>query len=111
MSHASGTKCAERDVHEAEGSRVEIALVWLGLMVLLGATVGVYYLSLGAAELGIALGVAGIKVVLVMRYYMHLKYRSPVVWLFAGAGFFWLIILFGLTLSDYFTRHWVIIIQ
>lgn len=38
---------------------------------------------------------------------MHLKYSSRLTWVFAGAGFFWLFILFGFTLSDYISRDWI----
>jgi len=37
---------------------------------------------------------------------MHLRYSKPIVWLVAGAGVFWLGIMFVLALSDYLTRGW-----
>ena len=39
---------------------------------------------------------------------MHVLYvHDKVIWIFAGLGFFWLHILFGLLLSDYIFRGWV----
>jgi caa(3)-type oxidase subunit IV len=38
---------------------------------------------------------------------MGLRYNTPLTKTVAIAGFFWLIILFGITLSDYFTRGWL----
>jgi hypothetical protein len=32
------------------------------------------------------------------------RYSQPLTWLVAGAGFFWLAILFALTMNDYLTR-------
>jgi cytochrome c oxidase subunit 4 len=35
---------------------------------------------------------------------MQVRYNSRVVWIFAGAGFVWLLIMISLTMSDYLTR-------
>jgi hypothetical protein len=35
---------------------------------------------------------------------MHVRYSNTLIWAVAGAAFFWLAILFGLTGSDYMTR-------
>jgi cytochrome c oxidase subunit 4 len=92
-----------------EGSHAEIGLVWLALMGLLVATLLVHFVPLGSLAIIAALGFAGAKTWLVMRHYMHLKYRPLLVALFAGAAFVWLAILFGLSLTDYLTRHWILI--
>ena len=41
---------------------------------------------------------------LVLLTSMELGHESPVVRLFAGLSFFWLAILFGMTMQDYLTR-------
>tara|TARA_B100000700_G_C14697545_1_gene692911 strand:- start:499 stop:654 length:156 start_codon:yes stop_codon:yes gene_type:complete len=40
-------------------------------------------------------------------YFIHVKYSSKLTWVFSGAGFFWLLILSGLTMSDYLSLEWV----
>jgi cytochrome c oxidase subunit 4 len=45
--------------------------------------------------------------VLVLLYFMHLRYSSKLTWLFAGAGFVWLLIMIGLMMTDYISRGWV----
>jgi cytochrome c oxidase subunit 4 len=35
---------------------------------------------------------------------MHVRYSDRMTWVFAGAGFFWLLILIGGTMSDVSTR-------
>jgi cytochrome c oxidase subunit 4 len=35
---------------------------------------------------------------------MHVRYGPKVLWIFVGAGFFWLGIMFVLALGDYMTR-------
>ncbi len=79
-------------------------LVYLALMVLLGATVGVTFLELGRLQLPASLGIAVVKAGLVALYFMHLRRASGLARLFAGAGTLWLVILLGLTLAEVLTR-------
>lgn len=44
------------------------------------------------------------KAALILLFFMHIRYSTPLIWLVAGAGFLWLAILFGLTFADYLTR-------
>ena len=80
--------------------------VFAVLMVLLALTVIVAQFELGAGNLPAALVIAGAKAVLIVLFFMHVRYSRPLTWLVAGAGFFWLAILFALTLSDYWSRGW-----
>ena len=77
------------------------------LLVLTAATVLVAYLPLGEWHTVLALGIAVAKAGLVVLFFMHLLHSTRLTWLVAGAGVFWLGILFSLTLSDYLTRHWL----
>jgi cytochrome c oxidase subunit 4 len=54
----------------------------------------------------IALTIAVVKATLVVLYFMHVRYGSRLVWLIVASALFWLVILFALTFSDYFTRGW-----
>lgn len=82
--------------------------VYLALLVLLVLTVGAAYLPGHHTLLNniIALSIAVVKAVLVILYFMHVRFSTRLTWLWASAGFFWLVIMFILTLGDYFTRHW-----
>lgn len=79
--------------------------VALALLVLFLMTVAVAYYDLGALNIYIAVTIAVIKATLVVLYFMHVRYHTRLTWIFASAGFLWLIILFSLTLSDYVTRY------
>jgi cytochrome c oxidase subunit 4 len=81
--------------------------VFVALLILTAATVAVAYFDLGLLNTPVALGVAFFKASLVVIYFMGLRYNTPLTKTVAIAGFFWLIILFGITLSDYFTRGWL----
>lgn len=81
--------------------------IFATLMVLTGVTVAVAYVHLGRLNVFIALGIAGFKASLVVLYFMHVKYASPLTKLFAVTGIFFLAILLGLTMTDYASRMWV----
>ena len=75
---------------------------------LLAATVltwGVSRLHLGS-PLGIivALTIAMAKALLVVLFFMHVRYSSWLTWVFVGAGVAWLGHMLILTMSDYLTR-------
>ncbi|MGE5443997.1 MAG: cytochrome C oxidase subunit IV family protein [Ignavibacteriales bacterium] len=78
--------------------------VFAALMVLLFATTGFAYIDLGPLSPVIALFIAACKALLVILYFMHVRYSSRLTWIFAGAGVTWLMILIGLTLSDFISR-------
>ncbi|HFB52349.1 MAG TPA: caa(3)-type oxidase subunit IV [Anaerolineae bacterium] len=82
-------------------------IVYLSLMVLLVVTVAVAFNNFGPFNLSIAMGVAVVKTVLIVLYFMHMKYSPKLIWLYAGAGFFWLFMLILLTMGDYLSRGWV----
>jgi cytochrome c oxidase subunit IV len=44
------------------------------------------------------------KALLVILYFMHVRYSDEMTWVFAAAGFFWLLILIGGTMDDVLTR-------
>jgi cytochrome c oxidase subunit 4 len=82
-------------------------LVWAGLLILTLTTTGIAFIDLGGQWNTLtAVVIAVVKTVLVVLYFMHLRYSSRLIWVFAGAGFFWLAILVTLTMSDVLTRSW-----
>jgi cytochrome c oxidase subunit 4 len=81
-------------------------IVFAALMGLLVLTVAVAFLDLGAVGLAIAMAIATIKAVLIILYFMHVRYGGRLQWIFASAAFFWLAILILITMSDYATRGW-----
>ena len=74
------------------------------LMVLTGVTVGVAYIDLGRWNTVVALAIACFKAMIVVLYFMHVKYSTRLIKLTVIAGLYWMVILFGLTLGDYLTR-------
>ena len=81
--------------------------VFIALMVLTILTVVASRLDLGALNTPVALGIAVTKALLVILFFMHVRWSSRLTWVVAASGFVWLIILFTITLTDYLTRGWV----
>jgi len=52
-------------------------LVWLSLVVFTGLTVAVAGVDLKALAVTVALSIAATKSILVLMYFMHLKYEPP----------------------------------
>ena len=77
------------------------------LMGLLVLTITVSFVNLGTFNEIIALVIAAAKAVLVILFFMHVRTSSRLTWLFAAAGFVWLLILVGWTFSDYLSRGWM----
>lgn len=84
--------------------------VFVFLALLLGTflTVLASRYDLGEWNLVIALAIAVSKTMLVVLYFMHVRYSEKLIWVVVGGGFAWILILLGLTFSDYFSRLWLI---
>ena len=81
--------------------------VWAALLGLLFLTWGLAQLNLGRFNAVAALSIAVLKMLLVILYFMHVRYSTRLTWIFVAAGFIWLLIMVDLTLSDYLTRGMV----
>jgi cytochrome c oxidase subunit 4 len=82
-------------------------MVFLALLVGTGITVLVAYFDIGLLNTPVALTIAVAKATLVVIYFMGVRWNTPLTKVVVVAGFFWLLILFGLTLNDYLTRDWL----
>lgn len=80
-------------------------LVWAALMILMALTAVLSKIPLGAYNTPIALAIAVVKALLVVLFFMHVKYENfRIVWVVVVGGFFWLFIMLGLTMTDYLSR-------
>ena len=92
-------------------------LVFAALMVLTYVTVQVSHVDLGSPKVFgdvrlhlnviVALLIAITKATLVVLFFMHVKYSSRLVQIVVGSSIVWLIILIGITISDYLSRGWL----
>ena len=81
-------------------------MVFGTLLVFTGVTVGAAYIDLGILNPVVALAIACFKAVVVILFFMHVKYQSKLVKLTVASGFFTFIVLITMTLTDYMSRAW-----
>ena len=96
---------AEHAQHHIVPTRIYYA-IFAVLMIFTAVTVGAAYVDLGRMNTVIALAIAAFKAMIVVLYFMHVKYSTRLVKLVVIAGLYWMGILMVLTLSDYLTRGW-----
>ena len=81
-------------------------LVFAALIALTAITTAVAFIDLGPLNTVAALAIATSKMVLVILFFMHVRYSGHFTKIVVVAGFFWLAILISLTMSDFLTRQW-----
>ena len=87
-------------------SPLQYSYVYLTLIVGTILTVLAAKVELGVFNPIVALGIATFKAVVVILFFMHVKYQSRLVKITVGAGFFTFIVLITMTLTDYMSRAW-----
>jgi len=80
--------------------------VFFALMIGTALTTWVAYIDLGRWNTVVALAIAVIKMILVVLFFMHVKYNKGLTRIVILAAFFWLGIMITLSLADELTRHW-----
>jgi cytochrome c oxidase subunit 4 len=85
---------------------VTYAIVFASLLVGTALTVIAAYVNLGIFNPVVALAIACTKAVIVILFFMHVKYQSKLVKLTVISGFFTFIVLITMTLTDYISRAW-----
>jgi cytochrome c oxidase subunit 4 len=77
------------------------------LLAFTAITYGVALVDFGFFNTVVALGIAVTKASLVVLFFMGVRHNTPLTKVIVVAGFFWLLILFGLGMSDYLSRPWL----
>ena len=89
-------------------SRKTYFVVWVALMALMVLTAGLSRIDLGEWSTVVAMAIAVIKALLVILFFMHVRYEDQkITWVVIIAGFFWLGILLALSMTDYLSRGYL----
>jgi cytochrome c oxidase subunit IV len=81
--------------------------IWIALLGLTAITAGVAFLDLGPLNVIVALVIATVKALLVVLFFMHVKYTSEkLTKIVIVSAIFWLLLLLALSMADYTTRLW-----
>ena len=91
-------------------------IIFLALLTGTALTVFASYIDLGEWHIApgitlfwnpvVNLAIATGKMLLVVLFFMHVKYSTKLTKLTVVSGLFMFLVLVGMTLSDYFTRAW-----
>jgi cytochrome c oxidase subunit 4 len=82
------------------------SIVFATLLAFTGITVEAAFKNLGILNPIVALAIASTKAVVVILFFMHVKYQSKLVKLTVISGFFTFLVLITMTLTDYISRAW-----
>ena len=80
--------------------------IFIALLCFTALTTGVAYIDLGAFNTVAALAIAVVKMLLVVLFFMHVKYSGRLIQVFILTGVLFLAILVTFTLADELTRNW-----
>jgi cytochrome c oxidase subunit IV len=80
-------------------------IAWLVLVLLTGISIWTAFLGLGVTAAVIQFGIAATQTAILFVLFMRLMGPPSLKWVFAGSGFFWLLFLYGLSITDYANRR------
>ncbi len=80
--------------------------VFAALMVGTALTVLAAQVDFGRMNDVVAMSIAVTKMMLVLLFFMHVRYSSRLILVIVAGMFFWLLILLLITLTDYTSRTW-----
>jgi len=84
--------------------------IWVFIALIVGTalTYAAALVDFGFFNNVVMLAIALVKASLVILIFMGVRWSSRLTWVVAASGFVWLLILFGITMSDYLTRGWMV---
>ena|ERR1700676_3075905 len=100
---------APADHDESISSVAYYLRVFAALIALTVLTVALSFVELGPWHLVLGLIIATTKAVLVALFFMHVLHSARLTWIVIAASLLFLVILMGLTMSDYLTRAWSVL--
>ena len=83
-------------------------VIYVSLLVLTVITVAISRVELGVLNMPVAMLVASVKAALVVLWFMHQKYENNLNRVVFASAFFFLLLMFGFTAADTFTREFFI---
>lgn len=80
-------------------------LTWIALMICLAVTCASSYIAMGPWNSAINMAISCVKAVLIAIFFMQLRRPGALLRIAAVTGLIWLALLFGVSWTDYATRH------
>ena len=93
--------------HEHVSTIGSSVAIWITLLVCTALTAAAAFVELGPLNTIVALSIATFKAILVVLFFMHVKYANEkLTGLVIASAIFFLFILLALSMADYATRLW-----
>lgn len=80
-------------------------IAWAVMLLLAGASLWTAFLAIGIWTPMVEFGIAVLQTAALYILFMRLKGSPSLKWVFAVSGFFWLLFLYGLSMTDYADRQ------
>jgi cytochrome c oxidase subunit IV len=80
-------------------------VAWAVLLLLAGLSLWTAFLEMGMWSPIVQYGIAALQTAILFVLFMRLKGSPSLKWVFAVSGFYWLLFLFGLSMTDYTNRR------
>jgi cytochrome c oxidase subunit IV len=80
-------------------------VAWAGVILLGGVSLATAFAPIGKWVPIVQFAIAFLQAVAVYILFMRLKGPPSLKWVFAGSGFFWLLFLYGISMTDYSNRR------
>ncbi len=93
------------EVDPRRAKPLPFVVAWAVLVVLTGVSLGTAFLGIGRWAPIVQFSIAATQAAVVYILFMRLKGPPSLKWVFAASGFFWLLFLYGLTMTDYSNRR------
>jgi len=80
-------------------------VAWATMLLLAGLSLWTAFLGMGILAPIVQYGIAAVQTAILFILFMRLKGPPSLKWVFAASGFFWLLFLYGLSMTDYADRQ------
>jgi len=92
------------EIDPRRASAVPFVVATVVVLLLAGLSAWIAFLGLGLWAPVLQFSISAIQTAIVFIIFMRLKGPPTLKWVFAGSGFFWLLFLYGLIMTDYSNR-------
>jgi cytochrome c oxidase subunit 4 len=93
------------EVDPKRARALPFVIAWVALLALTGVSVVTAFIPIGHWGPVIQFAIAALQAAVVFILFMRLKGPASLRWVFAFSGFFWLLFLYGLSMTDYSNRR------
>ena len=97
------TNWPEVDPKHARPAPFVLALIVM--LLLAGVSLWTAFLGMGLWGAVVQFGISAVQTFVLFTFFIRLKRGPSLKWIFAVSGFFWLLFLYGLSMTDYSNRR------